>query len=183
MTQLGGLAITRPSQVPLAAVRDLVTVSEVLSAAATSRYAGEYSLLLSKLSAVALAGAEDLTAVVNGEAKESQVASLINVERVAKASIQLFDALASINFGRPQVGAMTWASLCRRIYAATALVRSEHAPTTLFPLSADIAVRARVRILPGAELAVQSLTGDPLSNGATWDVPALAEALARWVVA
>lgn len=169
------VALTNPLAFPTAALARVQDTATRLTAAD--------SALLVKLGAVAARVALIMPSLVLSTASEAEMAAIANAERVARASARLWDETAVRTVQRERYAAMGWACLGRRLVADVALVQREFAPTAFLGVDWAYSLdRAPVRILPGAEPALAALADDPLTLGATWDLPALADALAAWVL-
>lgn len=176
------LAMTDPAKVPAAAVARLLVTGAALSAAAATVYAGTYAGWLAMAGALSTRLSPLLEAAVAGTATDAETAGLVSGERVALAGCRLCTEIARRTTRRERIAAMGWATLHRAIYADATLTRREYAPNALLGVAFEPAARvAPIRILPGAEGAVGSLLRDPLEYGASWDLPALAATLTRWV--
>jgi len=124
-----------------------------------------------------------LPLVIDSTATAADVAALINVERLAKANINLYAELASRSTRRTMIDAMAWSRLYRIIYSDVALTRREFAPNATTGLSMLTAqASAPIRILPGAEPALVALAQDQYLVGQGYDIEGFITLLLKWVV-
>ncbi|NCA91024.1 MAG: hypothetical protein EOM92_19660 [Gammaproteobacteria bacterium] len=182
MTSPALLALTAPQQAPQAAVARLTATATTLLGESLSSRAGLYAGLLGRLADVAQRAAPLLTAALNNTATESDLAGIANAQRLASVAERLLNELAHRSERRPRIYAMQWAQSVRQMWADLALTRREFAPTAYLTVDwATAQTIAPVRILPGAEGTLALLHQDPLRAGATWDLPAMADTLTRYV--
>lgn len=183
MTSPALLALTSPQEVPAAAALRLSASGSELIADSLSSRAGIYSGWLNQSGLMAVSASTLLPLLIDGTATEAEVAALINVERIAKANINLFAELASRSTRRTMIDAMNWSHLYRLIYSDVALTRREFAPNASTGLSMLTAqATAPIRILPGAEPALVALTQDQYLVGQGYDLEGFTTLLLKWVV-
>ena len=183
MTNPALVALMTPSQHPQSAMSRLGATAAALLSESLSVRAGLYADVLARLAAVADRAGPLLAAAVDQTATEAQLAGLANAERALRAGESLFNENAQRAVRRERLYTMQWAQRCRQAWADVALVRREFAATVYLGVE-WVAARAEapVRILPGAEAALMTLSQDPLIKGSTWNLPDLAATISRWVV-
>lgn len=178
------LALTAPAQMPAAALARLGVTAATLLGESLSARAGLYAGLLGRLATLADRSRTLVTAALAGTASAADLAGMANAERVAHAGAVLLEEVARRAERRARIYAMQWAQDTRRLWADLALIRQEFAPSAYLGVDWSAAQTvATIRILPGAEGALTTLTQDPLRSAAAWDLPALATTLSRWVQA
>ncbi len=183
MTSPALLALTAPNQVPEAAVARLQETATLLLADSLTARAGLYADLLSRLAAMAQVAAPLLLAAYQQHATEADLAGLANAQRVAGATVHLFEELARRYERRARIYAMQWARWARVLWADVTLTQREFLPTAYLGLDWVTAqTLAPIRILPGAENAILMLGQDPVLVGSSWDLSTLASTLARSVL-
>lgn len=165
-------ALENPIGVPAAALRRLAETSAALRGEATGIYV---ALLVMSARMVERSGAL-LAEELADRATPEGAGALRNAERLAAACARLFEEVARRSVGRERAAAMRRARLYRNWRNDIALTRRAFSP--------DVAVGAAavIRILPGAEPALDVLRMDPLAHASAWDPVALAGTLARWVI-
>lgn len=182
MTSPALLALTAPQQAPQAAVARLTATATDLLGESMSTRAGLYAGLLGRLADVAQRAAPLLTAALNNTATEADLAGIANAQRLAMAAERLLNELGRRSARRARIYAMHWAQGVRQMWADLALTPREFAPTAYLAVDwATAQTVTPVRILPGAESTLTLLNQDPLRVAATWDLPAMADTLARYV--
>lgn len=132
-----------------------------------------YAAFLASASVLAARSAVLLEAALAGTPDEA----IANAERVAFAGARLFDEIARRSAGLARASAMRRAGLFRDWLNDTRLTLRAFPPPRR-----SIGAATAIRILPGAEPALETLSGDPLLVAQTWDPVDLAGRLARWVV-
>jgi len=178
------LAITAPSLFPAAAQGRLVESAALCAAESVVASPIGYSALLTLIGKIAAIVSPLLPLAIAGNATPPQLASIANGERATKAASALFAALASQGAGADRYIAGRWFLLAHHVHADIALTMREYATGVYTGADwPEASVYADVRILPGAEPTLVELAFDPLVRGEAWNCGALAEALARWVVA
>jgi hypothetical protein len=182
MSRTALLAITEPAKILPSAQSDLAQTSAQCAAWAVTQIAA-WSTLFSMLSVITARASSLLARAVTGTATEDDIAALINAERVLAAAMHLLHEQASRTTRLERLRAMQAATAVRVAHAAILLTRREAVASLYTGLAWSVLPTSPpIRILPGAEPAIEQLGWDAQVYGQQWDVLALAERLGRFVV-
>lgn len=181
MSRTALLAITEPAKILPSAQADLAQTSAQCAAWSVTRIAA-WSTLFTMLSAVTARASSLLARAVIGTATEDDIAALINAERVLAAATHLLHEQASRTTRLERLHAMQAATAMRVAHAAVLLTRREAATSLYTGMTWSVLPTSPpIRILPGAEPAIEQLSLDVQVYGHQWDVLALADLLGRFV--
>ncbi|WP_295455821.1 hypothetical protein [uncultured Thiodictyon sp.] len=176
------LSLTEPGAVPVAAQARLLETGAALLAESRLARAGAYAGVLLRLSEIAVRAAPLLALAVADQAQERELAGLANAERIAAAVLPLLHEVAVRRVRHERIVAMGWARMCWRVLADVVLTRREFAAGAYLGSTWPSTLNhAPIRVLPGAEPALQNLARDALIFSSGWSVDALAADLTRYV--
>lgn len=156
------LALEQPGAQAAAAVARLLVTADSLTAAAVDAE-GDYSDWLIRCGLYADRCSSLLSTVLTGEYTDTDLADLLNGEKLAFATWKLFSEYAFRATGDARYQAVNWARLALFWYADTHLIRVEFAPNATIGLLpsglASIAIRTE------AQAVIATLKQDSL----VWD--------------